>query len=69
MRDDVKIAGYVSKVQNLVYLMKVYGEVIIDKMIVEKVICTLTYHFDHVIVVIQESKNIETLTLEVWLVR
>lgn len=49
MRKDEKFVGYVSKVHNLVYLMKDYGEVIIDNMIVDKVRKTLTFHFDHVI--------------------
>ncbi|XP_050895483.1 uncharacterized protein LOC127102114 [Lathyrus oleraceus] len=44
--------------------MKGCGETITDKMIVEKVMCMLTSHFDHVIIVIQESKNLETLKLE-----
>ena len=33
-------------------------------MIVEKVMCTLTSHFDHVIVAIQESNNLETTKVE-----
>jgi hypothetical protein len=33
-------------------------------MIVEKVMCTLASHFDQIIVVIQESNNLETLKLE-----
>ena len=33
-------------------------------MIVEKVMCALTSHFDHIIVVIQESSNLEILKLE-----
>lgn len=33
-------------------------------MIIEKVIRTLTSHFDHVIVSIQESNNLETLKLK-----
>lgn len=64
MGDDKKIAGYVSKVHNFVHLMKGYGETITNKMIVNKVICTLTSHFGHIIVVIQESSNLETLKLE-----
>ena len=64
MGEDEKIAEYVSKVQKLVHLMKGYGETLTDKMIVENVMCTLTSHFDHVIVAIQESNNLETLKLE-----
>ena len=50
--------------QKLVHLMKSYGETLTDKMIVEKVMCMLTSHFDHVIVAIQESNNLDTLKLE-----
>lgn len=64
MGKDKKVAGYVAKVKNLVHLMKGCGETITDNMIVEKVMCMLTSHFDHVIIVIQESSNLETLKLE-----
>ncbi|XP_050915303.1 uncharacterized protein LOC127130315 [Lathyrus oleraceus] len=59
-----KVKDYVSKVQNPFHLMKGCGEVLIDKMIVEKVMCTLTSHFYHVILSIQESNNFTTLKLE-----
>ena len=62
--EDEKIVEYVSKVQKLVHLMKGYGETLTDKMIVEKVMCMLTSHFDHVIVAIQKSNQLETLKLE-----
>ncbi|XP_050914627.1 uncharacterized protein LOC127129501 [Lathyrus oleraceus] len=62
--EDEKIAGYVSKVNNLVHLIKGYGETLNQKMIVEKVMCTLTSHFSHVIVAIEESNNLETVKLE-----
>ena len=58
------VAEYVSKVQKLVHLMKGYGETITDKMIIEKLMCTLTSHFDHVIIAIQESNNLETIQVE-----
>lgn len=62
--EDEKIADYVSKLQNLVHLMKGCGEIISDKMIVDKVMRILASHFDHIVVAIQESKNIETLKME-----
>ncbi|XP_050896104.1 uncharacterized protein LOC127102817 [Lathyrus oleraceus] len=64
MGEDEKIAGYVSKVQNPVHLMKGCGETLTNKMIVEKEIHMLTFHFDHAIVTIQESNNLETMKLE-----
>ena len=50
MGEDEKITGYVSKVQNIVHLMKDCGETLTDKMIIEKVMRMLTSHFDHVII-------------------
>lgn len=44
--------------------MKGYGEIMNGKMIVEKLMRTLTSHFDHVIMVIQEVGNMATLKLE-----
>ena len=64
MGEDEKITCYVSKVQKLVHFMKDCGETLTDKIIVEKVMCALTSHFDHVIVAIRESNNLETLKLE-----
>ena len=55
---------HMLKVLHLVYLMMGCGETLTNKMIVEKVMCTLTSHFDHVIVATQESKNLETMKLE-----
>lgn len=64
MGKDGKIAGYVSKVKNLVHLMKDYGETLTYKMTIDKLMRTLTSHFDHVIVAIQEFNNVETMKLE-----
>lgn len=61
MGEDEKNGEYVSKVQNLIHIMKGCGENLTDKMIVEKAVHTSTSHFDHVIIAIQEYKNLETL--------
>lgn len=55
MEEDEKIAFYVSKVYNLVHLIKGCGEIVTDKMIVKKVMCTSTSHFDfdHVTITIK----------------
>lgn len=64
MGEDEKVVGYVSKVENLIHLMKSSGETITDKKIIKKVMRTLTSHFDHVIVAIQESNDLPTMKLE-----
>lgn len=53
MGENKTVATYISKVQNLVHLMKVCGETMINKIFIEKVIRTLTFHLDHVIMAIQ----------------
>jgi len=62
--DYDKIAAYVSKVQDLVHLMKNCGETITEKMVIKKVMRTLAPHFDHVIVAIQEIGNVSTVKIE-----
>lgn len=69
MGEDENIACYVSKVRNLVYLVKGCGEVLTNKMIIEKVMHTFASHFDHVIITIQESIVLKPLNLNIWLVR
>lgn len=64
MGEEENITCYVSKVQNIVHLMKGCGETLTDKMIVEKVMCMLTSHFDQVIISIHESNILETMKLE-----
>lgn len=64
MGDNKKIAGYVSKVHNRVHLMKSYGKTMRENKIIEKVMITLTPHFNHVIIVIQESSDLSTMKLE-----
>lgn len=64
MGEDEKTEDYVLKMQNLVHLMKRCGENLTDKTIVENVMWMLTSQFDHVIMAIQESNNIDTLKLK-----
>jgi hypothetical protein len=64
MEKSDSIGSYAAKVQSLVHTMKHCGEQITDKMIVEKVMRTLTPNFDHVIVAIQEVGNLAELKLE-----
>ena len=64
MDKDESVGSYVSKVQGLVHTMKACGEVMTERMIVEKVMRTLTPDFDHVIVAIQEAGNVATMQME-----
>ncbi|CAJ2656906.1 unnamed protein product [Trifolium pratense] len=64
MDNNESIGSYASKVQALIHTMKSCGEEISEKMIVEKVMRTLTPNFDHVIVAIQEAGKVADMKLE-----
>ncbi|CAJ2657083.1 unnamed protein product [Trifolium pratense] len=64
MDNNESIGAYASKVQALIHTMKSCGEEISEKMIVEKVMRTLTPNFDHVIVAIQEAGKVADMKLE-----
>lgn len=46
MGKNERVADYASKIQVLVHMMKDYGEVMTEKLVIEKVTSTLTPQFD-----------------------
>ncbi|XP_019432821.1 PREDICTED: uncharacterized protein LOC109339761 [Lupinus angustifolius] len=64
MRDGDTIADYFTKIRSLTNLMKECGEVMRDQLVVEKVLRTLNPKFDHVVVAIEESKDLEVFKIE-----
>ncbi|XP_019451809.1 PREDICTED: uncharacterized protein LOC109353904 [Lupinus angustifolius] len=58
------IAQFFNRVISLTNQMKACGEVIKDQTIIEKVLRTLTPNFDHIVVAIEESKNLAELKIE-----
>ncbi|XP_019419076.1 PREDICTED: uncharacterized protein LOC109329725 [Lupinus angustifolius] len=64
MRDGDTIAEYFTKIRSLTNLMKGCSEAMRDQLIVEKVLRTLNLKFDHVVVAIEESKDLEVFKIE-----
>ncbi|XP_019414638.1 PREDICTED: uncharacterized protein LOC109326409 [Lupinus angustifolius] len=64
MKDEDTIADYFTKIRSLTNLMKGCGEIMKDQLIVEKVLRTLNPKFDHIVVAIEESKNLEDIKIE-----
>ncbi|XP_028230846.1 uncharacterized protein LOC114411336 [Glycine soja] len=64
MEKNESVAEYITKVQTVVNSMKGYGEKITVQSVVEKVLRTMPPKFDHIVVAIEESKNLEELSLE-----
>lgn len=44
--------------------MRTYSEKIFKQSIVEKVLCTLTLKYDHIVVTTEESKDLDSLKIE-----
>lgn len=60
MEKSEKISDYFTRVLTLTNQMKSCGE----KITVEKIMRTLTYRFDYIVVAIEESKDLETMKIE-----
>ncbi|XP_057432315.1 uncharacterized protein LOC130725076 [Lotus japonicus] len=64
MENQESISDYFSRILSLINLMKGCGESMTDLQDVEKVLRTLTSRFDHVVVAIEESKDLEKLKID-----
>jgi hypothetical protein len=63
MMDKESIGDFFTRLQTLVNTMKNLGEQISDQMIIEKVLRTLNPQFDHIVVAIEESKDLSTMSV------
>lgn len=56
------VNDYVTRVTRLVNQMKSCGEAVSEQNIVSKVLRSLTPRFDNIVVAIEESKDLKTMT-------
>lgn len=64
MKDDQNEDGYFSELIEMVNQMKICGDIITEKQVVEKVMRSLTLKFDFIMVEIQESKDLKIINIE-----
>ncbi|XP_019438983.1 PREDICTED: uncharacterized protein LOC109344687 [Lupinus angustifolius] len=64
MEEQETIVEYFTRIRSLINLMKGCCEQISEQNIVEKILRTLTARFDHVVVAIEESKDLENFNID-----
>lgn len=64
MHDDESISEYFTRVQTIVNNIKRNGEKVEDLHVVEKILRTVNTKFDNVVIAIEESKDLKTMTID-----
>jgi len=64
MKMSEGVSDYISCVQTVVNQLKRNGETLTDARVVEKILRSLTENFENVVCAIEESKNLEEMTID-----
>ncbi|KAK2981144.1 hypothetical protein RJ640_028510 [Escallonia rubra] len=64
MKEDESLKDYSSRFLELINQMKTHGEDISDRRIVEKILISLPEKFDPIVAVIEETKDLSTLSVQ-----
>ncbi|GAU27372.1 hypothetical protein TSUD_55260 [Trifolium subterraneum] len=64
MKSDEAVAEYFTRVETLTNQMKNCGSTLSEEEMVEKVVRTLTHKFDHIVVTIEQTKDLSEIKME-----
>ena len=63
MKDSETIKDYYSKIKGIINQMRAYGENILDKRIVEKILISISRKYDSIVTTIEQTKDLSTLSV------
>ncbi|GAU45642.1 hypothetical protein TSUD_175560 [Trifolium subterraneum] len=64
MKNDEAVADYFTRVETLTNQMKNCGSTLSEEEMVEKVLRTLTHKFDHIVVTIEQTRDLSEIKME-----
>ncbi|MCH80155.1 copia-type polyprotein [Trifolium medium] len=64
MKEDESVNDYFGRVLTTVNKMKIQGETMEQRIVVEKILRSMTRRFNYVVCAIEESNNVETLSID-----
>jgi len=64
MKGNQSLNDYFNRLSELVNQMKSHGDTIDDRIIVDKILISLTEKFDPMVVVIKEIKDLSTMSIQ-----
>ena len=64
MKETEGVSDYITRVQTVVNQLKGNGETLTDARVVEKILRSLTENFENVVCAIEESKDLENVTVD-----
>ena len=63
MKESETIKDYYSRIKEIVSQMRAYGENILDKKIVEKILISIPQKYDAIATAIEQTKDLATLSV------
>ncbi|XP_008351875.1 uncharacterized protein [Malus domestica] len=64
MRDDETLSAYLTRLNDLINQMKMFGEILSNERLVQKVLISLSKPYDPICLVIENTKSLETVELQ-----
>jgi len=64
MKNSEDVSSYITYVQTVANQLKRNGEILTDARVMEKIIWSLTDDFENVVCTIEESRNLEEMTID-----